>query len=499
VGTWADPTRDAEPIAVSKHLGALRRGWPLIGAIVLSMTGAVLLLSALVPKTYEAEARIFMDDRAGASEPADVETVQRRLATVRELVTTRRVLAGAAAVLEGETTETLRDKVAASVDRDANVVDMSATDGAAEGAAAIANAVARSFLALDLAAQRARLARARTSLLRAISLARGAEERRVLRERLSELSITGASAGSELSLAEPARAPDAASSPRPLRNGLFAFFGALFLGVLAALALDQLAPRVRDGRELSRLTGAPLLARVTSRRRRGGRGLATAAHEQLRSSLAVQLPHGVKTVAVTGDLPGPGRSAVATAMARTLAELDASVLLVSADLRKPRALELLGAPRAPGLVDVLEALRSGNGRRPALRLEDTIVRGTPQAPELDVLPAGTATDRPSPLLAGNGLAELFAQLEQSDYRYVVVEAPPLLGTVDGALVARHADAVLVACHLDHLAPDDAVELGDVLRRLDVQVVGLVTIDARPVARQPSVAPWPLPPRERVEA
>ena len=70
---------------------------------------------------------------------------------------------------------------------------------------------------------------------------------------------------------------------------------------------------------------------------------------------------------------------------------------------------------------------------------------------------------------------MFSELSGSEYRYVVVEGPPLLGPIDGQLVARWADAVLVVSHLDRLSPNDATELGDVVARLDAPVLGAVLV------------------------
>ena len=187
-GGWIpDSGWDVEPVEVSRHVSALKRTWPVIVAIVISMTVAVFVVSTLVPDVYEAKARIVMDDRPGAFEPGDAETVQRRLSTVREMLLTRQVLTRAAAGLRNESPESLEDKVSSSVDQDANFVDVGAADATAKGAAAIANAVARSFLAIDAAAERGRLARARTQLERSLDEARGSAERRAIQERLSEL------------------------------------------------------------------------------------------------------------------------------------------------------------------------------------------------------------------------------------------------------------------------------------------------------------------------
>ena len=69
---------------------------------------------------------------------------------MRVLLTTRELLAAAAKNgLAGETVDSLRDKVSASVDQDANVINIVGTDDTARGAAAIANGVATTFLARE--------------------------------------------------------------------------------------------------------------------------------------------------------------------------------------------------------------------------------------------------------------------------------------------------------------------------------------------------------------
>ena len=96
---------------------------------------------------------------------------------------------------------------------------------------------------------------------------------------------------------------------------------------------------------------------------------------------------------------------------------------------------------------------------------------------------------------------MFSELGRSEYRYVVVEGPPLLGPIDGQLVTRWADAVLVVCHLDRLSPNDATELGDVVARLDAPVLGAVLSAARSVRyslplRAVDRARWRFPRRSR---
>jgi succinoglycan biosynthesis transport protein ExoP len=475
---------DDEPVDVPRYLAALRRTWPLIALIIVLMTGTVLLLSLAFSKTYEATARILMDDRAGAFEPADEATVTRRLATIQALLTTRNVLSRATESLPDESVETLEDKVEASVDADANIVDVVATDGDPEGAAANANAVARSFLTMQEAAGRERFARARTELEAALDRLRGspdrAQEAQAIRERLSELSVSEASAGTELQLAQTARPPSEPDAPRPVRNTIFAFFASAFIAVLAALAVDQLAPRLSGPRELSRLTGRPILAALPPRRRRRiRRGQTEEAYQALHASL-LQLPAEYKVVLVTSAFASEDKSTVAARLGETLARSGSATLVMSADLRQPRVEHLLGVPRVPGLTDVVRTL---DGAEPAAveeLLEQTVASPAAAVPELDVLSSGSAVANPAQVLAGGSMSLLFAELERSAYRYVVVDGSPLLGVIDGPLLARSADAVLVVCRLDRLTPAGAAELGDVLGRLEAPAIGLVAVGVRGV-------------------
>jgi polysaccharide biosynthesis transport protein len=489
-GQW-----DAEPVDVPRYLASLRRGRGLILAIVMSMTLAVFVISTWLPKTYETSARIVMDDRPGGAEPADAETVRRRLATVRALLTTREVRSRAAARLDGESAETLDDKVRATVDEDANIVDVHAMDNDADGAAAIANAVAREFVAMQRAAEQRRLASARAALQRALDRVSSPQsaEADAIRQRLSELRVGEASAGADLTLAEPARPPSTASSPRPIRNAIFAFFASVFLAVLVALGLGQLVPRVAGARDLGLLTGVPIVAELPRARRRNDVRAEEEAYEELQTALMLRLPAESKIVVVSGAQPMAETAGIAVGLARTLAH-SGRTLLLSADMWRPRVHEALGVPRSPGLAELLSGRdtdASLDDLERAARSVDVDEGG------LDVLPAGGPVRNAAGLLGGESFSGLVLELERSDYRHVVVEGPVLLGSVHGQLVARYADAMLVVCDPERLSPTDAGELGRFLRALDPPFAGLVTLGRGGVGPYAEVSPAPR--RDRAEA
>ena len=85
-----------ESVDVRRYLDAIRRSSRLILAIVVLVSGVVLLVSLLLPATYQASTQLVLDPSA-AGLAVDAESTQRQLATTNALVTSPRVLQRAAA------------------------------------------------------------------------------------------------------------------------------------------------------------------------------------------------------------------------------------------------------------------------------------------------------------------------------------------------------------------------------------------------------------------
>jgi Mrp family chromosome partitioning ATPase len=467
---------DEQPMDVSRYVSAIRRGSWLIALIVVPLTATVLVLSLLLPKSYSATASIVVDDTGSVLAPTDNSSATRRLATLRLLLTSPDVLDRAGRALPGETAGTLKDKVTASVDPVASIIQVKAKDGDPNGAARIANQVTRTFLAMRRVAEGQRFADARRALELAVQRARtsraSAEEVQALRDRLSELNVTALASGGELQLGQAARPPASPDSPRPLQNTLIALVAALFIAVVAALVRDLLAPRVQSARELTALTGLTPLVVLPSTGRRHKLAQALEAYQALAASLRVQLSDSQRVVLVTSPTGNEDRAAVTYGLGRALAASDVPTLLVSADLRHAGLHNQLGIPQAPGLTDVLNALDDGDVERAAELMRSHV---HPPRSELGALPSGEPVGHPTAVLSEDTLGVMLEKLSRSDVRYILVEGPPLLGPIDGQLVARWADAVIVVCRLDRLWPGDAAELGEVLARIEAPVLGAVVI------------------------
>jgi capsular exopolysaccharide synthesis family protein len=493
VGRYTAPELPPDdPVEVGRYFDAFKRSRWLIALIVVGVTAAVFVISLLLPKTYQATSKLALNPIApSVSSSGDAQSTQRDLATVRVLLTTRELLAAAAKTgLTGETVDSLLNKVTASVDQDANVINIVGTDDTARGAAAIANGVAATYLAREQRQQQRQVKSTRNLLNKEIADLQAsstplnataiASQIATVRQQLVDLTVS-ANSGPALQLAERAQAPSSPSSPKPVRNAIFGLFASLFIAALVVLARAQLRPRVSGSRELGRLLDLPVMVEIPFVRRRFGHSPNTLsaieyeAYQTLQATLRMQLPpDSQRTVLVTSALHGEGKTEVTAALGLVLAQAGQRTWLVSADMRWPRLHELFDVAQTPGLAEVLAGGRQG---------ESAVTVGARQGSRanggrLHVLASGQRPPDPAQLLAGGALDGFFDDIKESEYDYVLLDGPPLLGLVDSQVLAQRVDGVIVVCRPDRLTSGNAIDMRELLQRLRAPALGLVVIGGR---------------------
>jgi Mrp family chromosome partitioning ATPase/capsular polysaccharide biosynthesis protein len=478
-----------EAIEVRRYVDALRRSLPLMIGIVVILAATAYAVSSSLPKRYKATASIVQRTSTLGDSASNTDSLVRDLNTIDALLTTDSVLSGAARTVPGESTETLQSKVSSTVDPNANLIYVTAKDRSPRRAAAIANAVAATFVAEQADIERRQYTRGIADLQEELGRVAGqSDAEQAVRERIAQLRVNVATAGSDLQIAQRAVPPERQDTPRPLRNTALAIVLGVFLGVLVAIGRDQLVPRISGARELSRLLEIPVLVTIPHVRRRLGRrtrvlsGIEYEAYQTLATSIRFALTpaDGPHVILVTSALHAEGKSTVTSRLGRALAHAGQPTLLVSADLRWPTLHELTDVEIGPGLADLLSLLAE-NGSPHDVRslLSERIIpaagqrRGT-----LDVLPSGRKPDDPGDLLSTSALDAVFTAIAELDYPYVLIDAPPLLGISDTQALARQASALLYVARLERITLDNVVDAQEVLDRLGRPQVGMVVIGAR---------------------
>ena len=139
------------------------------------------------------------------------------------------------------------------------------------------------------------------------------------------------------------------------------------------------------------------------------------------------------TIMVTSADVGEGKSITSINFAVALArEIDHTVLLVDADMRKPSIHKYLGIKTDRGLSDYL----SGQ-----VELSDVLINTG--LGRLVLLPAGNACSNPAELLSSNRMKELVKEMKHryAD-RYIVIDTPPVLVSADAISMSNHVDGVI---------------------------------------------------------
>jgi capsular exopolysaccharide synthesis family protein len=134
---------------------------------------------------------------------------------------------------------------------------------------------------------------------------------------------------------------------------------------------------------------------------------------------------------VTSAVPSEGKTLTATNLALTLSEsYQRRVLLIDADLRRPRMREMFGLPAGEGLVNILS--RSGGGRLPLHHVSAT----------LSVLLAGRVVTDPMSMLASAAMKQLLDEA-RANFDWVVVDTPPIAILPDANLLSAMIDTTLL--------------------------------------------------------
>lgn len=170
---------------------------------------------------------------------------------------------------------------------------------------------------------------------------------------------------------------------------------------------------------------------------------------------------GHKVIQVTSPNKSDGKSLMIANLAVMVAQSGKSVLLIDADLRRPRQHRMFGLEAPVGLAKVL----AGEVEPP-----DAIV--ATGVPGLSILPCGTVPPNPSELLTSPRFNELLETV-RGQYDFVLVDTPPLLAVTDPCVVAGRVDGVFLTIRLTRKGRPDAERAREILAGLNVKIIGVV--------------------------
>jgi capsular exopolysaccharide synthesis family protein len=270
---------------------------------------------------------------------------------------------------------------------------------------------------------------------------------------------------------QPAQMPAAPISPVPMRDLALGIVLGLMAGVLMALGRHALDRSVKTADLLAEVVAAPVLGVTAYDKEIRNQPLIVhdnpqaplaEAFRQLRTNLQyVDLDNAQKLIVITSSLAEEGKTTTTCNLAIALAQGGRRVLLVEADLRRPRAGAYLGLENAVGLTSVLTGHVSLDA---ALQPWGDGV--------LDFLGSGPLPPNPSELLASSQMSIVLGELADR-YDVVLFDAPPTLPVADAAVLAAQCHGVLFVARHGKVTAEQTRAAAETLHRVSATVLGAV--------------------------
>lgn len=156
--------------------------------------------------------------------------------------------------------------------------------------------------------------------------------------------------------------------------------------------------------------------------------------------LSSAMDHPPRTLMVTSTSAGEGKTTICANLAQAFANAEEKVVIVDADLRKPRMHKVFlngnsGNGKARGLSQLLSGL---------CKLEDVLQKT--EVPNLFFIPAGPVPPNPAELLASSRMKRVLEKLGQH-FNRVIVDAPPAAGFADVLVLGNCLDGVILVSTL----------------------------------------------------
>jgi capsular exopolysaccharide synthesis family protein len=259
-----------------------------------------------------------------------------------------------------------------------------------------------------------------------------------LQKKYQEALVAQTTAPSDITITQAADPRSATKTPNVGLNLTIGLLLGLILALTTVFGLEFFDDRFRNEEDIKDRVGLPVLAMIpklalgADKSRDLVESMTVEAFFQLVTSLRYSSDNPPHVIAVTSPKQGDGKSTVAINTAISMASLNARVLVIDADLRRPTLHQKLDLRNDVGLSDVLV------GMVPFAE----VLRPTKHA-GVWVITSGVRPPNPVALIQGESFDRVLAQARER-FDFVILDSPALESIIDGVVLGMKADgAVLV--------------------------------------------------------
>jgi capsular exopolysaccharide synthesis family protein len=479
-------TTDGQGFQLREYLTILRvRKWWIALAVAL-VVGSALAYSLRQTPVYVSEAQVLVEPTSMAPNQTQAELInmenEARLAVSPEVA---ELAAQEEGVSEKDPSVLLRN-LEVTAEPETTILVFSYSHSDRQEAADRASGFARAYLSYrqslvvgSLVEQRQALGNQIDRLRELLAGTNDLELQQQYRLQIAVLQTQLASVSSPGNLnvgtvIQPALIPNKPASPDHTKTGVLALLAALPLGAGLAFLRERFDDRLRGRVDLETHAGAAVLAvvpRVPSWRDTADspvvtlvepKSAAAEAYKTLRTSvLFAAAQRGMETLLVTSSHAMEGKSSTTANLGVALAQSGKRVILVSADLRKPRLHRFFRAQNGTGLTNVLA------GEKNALEVLNWV-----GVENLRLLPSGPVPGNPAELLGSEAMAGLLRELQDAA-DFVLIDAAPVLPVADAMTLTPFVDAILFVADARRTTRGAIAQARQQLDQVNARVIGTV--------------------------
>ena len=313
-----------------------------------------------------------------------------------------------------------------------------------------------------------------------------------IRKQQSSNDVASQGSDNNISVAGFAIPPEHPVSPSRLMTVFAALFLSTLFGMGLALFLEYLDDTIRTTEEIETYLQLPALAAIPTidsipKRRlllvgaaneeaedpanselliyADSRSSLAEAYRQLRTSILLSTAgHAPKSLLITSSLPSEGKTTTATNTAISLAQTGAKVLIIDADMRRPRLHSVFNIGNGDGLSTILSTELTEAEILKVIKLDE----GT----KLNLLTSGPIPPNPAELIGSEQMANLLKLLSQH-FTHIVVDSPPITSFTDGVLIASMVDGVILVVHAGKSSRQVVRRARQLLQDVGAKIFGVV--------------------------
>jgi capsular exopolysaccharide synthesis family protein len=303
----------------------------------------------------------------------------------------------------------------------------------------------------------------------------------ILYAKLQEANIDSGSSAVNVTIADPALPPGQPWIPKRALFPAVGLFGGLVLGIGLAYLLESQDDTVADSFQVEELAHVPVLGLIPFHKRETRTktdgalatesspflidpdGATAEALRSLRSGLTLSgVGRRLKLLAVTSALGGEGKSYTIYNLGLAFAATGLKVLIIDADLRRPRQDVLFRVSRKEGLSNLLAGIGTF----------DDVLQAHSVVPNIFLLSAGQSTPLASDLLESGEIVKIL-QIARERFDLVLVDNAPVLPVADPVQVASHCDGTIGVLRSGQTSRKALRRFVQILARNRIHVLGMV--------------------------